>query len=209
MGILLLNILKIGLFLGLPFGPVGILCIAKTIERGRKTGFVSALGVISVDVIYSGIVFLAMLPISGFIEKNQTLLNIIVGTFVVVIGCTKVFGKSSVNKDALLKEDTTKNLKEDFIKMFLISIPNIFNMATMVALFSASNLLELNNYFGKLSVLVVMIGILIVELIMWFATTFLSAKLGEKITDKLIGKIIKVCGVGIVIFGISMLAKAF
>ena len=41
-----------GLILSLPFGPVGIYCMEKTLVEGQKEGYVSSLGMVTVDVIY-------------------------------------------------------------------------------------------------------------------------------------------------------------
>ena len=47
-----------GLILSLPFGPVGIYCMEKAMIEGEKKAYVSALGMVTVDIIYGIISFL-------------------------------------------------------------------------------------------------------------------------------------------------------
>ena len=47
-----------GLVLSLPFGPVGIYCMEKALIEGEKKAYTSAMGMVTVDVIYGIISFL-------------------------------------------------------------------------------------------------------------------------------------------------------
>ena len=44
-----------GLILSLPFGPVGIYCIELTVLEGRWKGYITALGMVTIDVVYSAV----------------------------------------------------------------------------------------------------------------------------------------------------------
>ena len=43
----------IGLCTSAPVGPIAILCIQRTLQNGRKTGFISGLGAASSDFVYA------------------------------------------------------------------------------------------------------------------------------------------------------------
>ena len=49
---LLLKGITIGFAIAAPVGPIGVLCIRRTLAEGRTSGFVSGLGAASADVIY-------------------------------------------------------------------------------------------------------------------------------------------------------------
>lgn len=91
-----LYLFLVGLYLGLPFGPIGILCMGNTIEKGRKIGFVSAMGAVTVDVFYGLIALFFLSPVQNFINNNIVALRVIVGLFLVFIGLTKIFGKINI-----------------------------------------------------------------------------------------------------------------
>ena len=60
-----------GLILSLPFGPVGIYCMEKTLVEGQKEGYVSSLGMVTVDVIYGLTALLFINKIDDFIIKYK------------------------------------------------------------------------------------------------------------------------------------------
>ena len=60
-----------GLILSLPFGPVGIYCMEKTLVEGQKEGYVSSLGMVTVDVIYGLTALLFINKIDDFIIKYE------------------------------------------------------------------------------------------------------------------------------------------
>ena len=51
--ILLLKGLLIGFLASIPMGPIGVLCIQRTLNKGRKSGFYSGLGAAAGDAVYS------------------------------------------------------------------------------------------------------------------------------------------------------------
>ncbi len=177
----IIKFLTAGLILGLPFGPVGIMCMGKTIEKGRRAGFASALGAITVDVIYSVIAFLILIPAKGFIEKNDFILRVLVGVFLLIVGATKLFGKVNVtnlnlkkSSDEMVAATENKEEKESFsmlakeyLKIFLISIPNALNVITIITIFTALRVFEIKENF---LIVKLMIGIFLGNIIFWSFT---------------------------------------
>ena len=55
---MLLTLLKgfiVGLGASIPLGPIGILCVQKTLSKGRNSGFITGLGASASDTFYAGI----------------------------------------------------------------------------------------------------------------------------------------------------------
>ncbi|MDR1259318.1 MAG: LysE family translocator [Tannerellaceae bacterium] len=69
--------LVIGILVSAPLGPAGMLCIQRTLNRGRWYGFFTGIGVMFSDVIYAALTCLGMGFMVGFIEANELLLEII------------------------------------------------------------------------------------------------------------------------------------
>lgn len=215
----IIKFLTAGIILGLPFGPVGIMCMGKTIEKGRRAGFASALGAITVDVIYSVIAFLILIPAKGFIEKNDFILRVLVGVFLLIVGATKLFGKVNVtnlnlkkSSDEMVAATENKEEKESFsmlakeyLKIFLISIPNAFNVITIITIFTALRVFEIKENF---LIVKLMIGIFLGNIIFWSFTTYTLSVLRNKITEKSIVRVVRLCGLAIMIFGISLELQA-
>ncbi len=82
-----------GLILSLPFGPVGIYCMEKTLVEGQKEGYVSSLGMVTVDVIYGLTALLFINKIEDVIIKYEYFLEIGISIFLLVVGLKKMSKK--------------------------------------------------------------------------------------------------------------------
>ena len=67
----------IGVVVSAPLGPVGVLCIQRTLNKGRWYGFVTGLGACLSDIIYALITGYGMSFMDEFLMKHQILLQII------------------------------------------------------------------------------------------------------------------------------------
>lgn len=74
--------LIIGIVVSAPVGPIGVLCIQRTLTGGRRAGIATALGAASSDLFYAIIAVFGMSFVVDYIESNQTLLQVL-GTIVI------------------------------------------------------------------------------------------------------------------------------
>lgn len=82
---LLLKGLVIGFSIAAPVGPIGVLCIRRTLVQGRLYGFISGLGAASADAIYGAIAGFGLTFISNFLVEQQTWLRLIGGLFLFLL----------------------------------------------------------------------------------------------------------------------------
>ena len=80
--------IAIGILASAPMGPVGILCIQRTLNKGRWYGFVTGVGAAASDIIYALITGLGMSFVMDFIgnEHNKYLLQISGSIMLLVFG---------------------------------------------------------------------------------------------------------------------------
>lgn len=82
-----LSILVRGIILGVaiaaPVGPIGLLCIRRTVERGLTVGLATGLGAAIADVLFSAVAAFGIAAILDMITGNETLLRIIGGLFLI------------------------------------------------------------------------------------------------------------------------------
>ncbi|WP_298815652.1 LysE/ArgO family amino acid transporter [Chloroflexus sp.] len=80
-----------GLAIAAPVGPIGLLCIKRTIIDGRIAGFVSGLGAATADAIYGSIAALGLQAISNLILSFSPFLRIVGGLTLLWIGVTTIY----------------------------------------------------------------------------------------------------------------------
>lgn len=69
--------IAIGVLISAPMGPIGMLCIQRTLNKGRLSGFYTGLGATLSDLIYALLVGLCMSMITGFVEAHEIMLQLV------------------------------------------------------------------------------------------------------------------------------------
>ena len=78
--------LLIGFSIAAPVGPIGLLCIRRTVADGRMVGFVSGLGAATADAFYGAVAGFGLTVVSGALVDGQTPLRLVGGAFLCYLG---------------------------------------------------------------------------------------------------------------------------
>lgn len=163
----------IGVLVSAPMGPIGMLCIQRTLNKGRWHGFVTGLGAALSDMIYAILTCLGMGVVVNFVEANQAPLQL---TGSVVIG---VFGYYIYRTNPVkgLKKQHEKKLSftQDFITAFLLTFSNVLIVLLYIGLFARFGFVLPEHSIWMLLGGIACIGI--GALLWWFGITYLVAKL--------------------------------
>ncbi len=85
--------LIIGFAVAAPVGPIGILCIRRTLEFGRFSGFVSGLGAALADTLYGVVAAFGLTLISDLLLAGQFWLRLFGGIFLIYLGIKTLLRK--------------------------------------------------------------------------------------------------------------------
>jgi threonine/homoserine/homoserine lactone efflux protein len=83
---LFLEGIVIGFAIAAPVGPIGVLCIRRTLADGRVSGLVSGLGAATADALYGAVAALGLTFVAEFLMGGQAWLRLVGGAFLVVLG---------------------------------------------------------------------------------------------------------------------------
>ncbi|WP_448821900.1 lysine transporter LysE [Cetobacterium sp.] len=192
-----------GLILSLPLGPVGIYCMEKAMIEGEKKAYVSALGMVTVDIIYGIISFLFISRVEYYVIKFETPLKVLISVFLIFVGSKKFFGKPKFKEI----EDDNYTLVQDYFETFLLAIFNISSILVIAGIYTLLGILD--RPIGELTVLELGSGIGIGGSSLWFLTIFLIYHFKKKVTMGILLKLSKLSGLIILIFGIATIIFAF
>ena len=81
----LLRGLAIGFSIAAPVGPIGVLCIRRTLAHGRLVGLLSGLGAATADAVYGCIAAFGLTSVSAFMLSHQVLLRAAGGAFLIYL----------------------------------------------------------------------------------------------------------------------------
>lgn len=189
----------IGILVSAPMGPIGILCIQRTLNKGRWHGFVTGLGAALSDVLYAILTSLGMGVVINFIEANQAPLQLL-GSVVLAIFGYYIYKSNPVKSLRKRKEGKT-SYAQDFITAFLLTFSNIFIILLYIGLFARFSFI-----LPETSVFLVAGGILCIGIgavLWWFVITYFIAKLKKKFNVRGIWVLNRV--IGSVIIALSIL----
>ncbi len=86
MGLLFLRSLLTGLLASIPLGPIGLICVQRTVARGRWSGFASGWGAAVADTIFAAVALLGLSYIIDFIDQHRALLQVVGGVVIAILG---------------------------------------------------------------------------------------------------------------------------
>ncbi|MCA1718767.1 MAG: LysE family transporter [Actinobacteria bacterium] len=76
----------IGFAIAAPVGPIGVLCIRRTLAEGRISGLVSGLGAATADAVYGSVAALGLTFITEFLVGGEAWLRLVGGVFLLFLG---------------------------------------------------------------------------------------------------------------------------
>lgn len=78
----------IGLLASIPLGPIGVMCIQRTLSKSQRSGFVSGLGAASADTLFATVALFSLTVVLSFIEDNMVIIKVLGGISVIIVGMT-------------------------------------------------------------------------------------------------------------------------
>ena len=197
---LMLKGMLIGILASAPMGPVGVLCVQRTLNKGRWYGFVTGLGACASDFIYALLTGLGMSFVMDLITDLQVrfYLQIFGSVLLFVFGlyCFKSNPKNKIhvsgNKGSLLHNGVTA---------FFVTVSNPLIVFLFMASFAQFAFIipdhPLEMSLGYLS-------IIFGALLWWWGLTWLIDKVREKFSDDAIVLLNRVIGTMVMIFSFVM-----
>lgn len=132
--------LLVGLIVSAPMGPIGVLCVQKTINKGRLQGFISGLGAATADTSYAILAAFGVTFITDFLSKNQLFFQI-AGVVVLLFLGFKMLLKNPIQEYRYYRTPRRTGIIGDYISVFLLTVSNPMTIIFFGAAFSMLNLM--------------------------------------------------------------------
>lgn len=185
-----------GIILSLPFGPVGLYCMEKTLTEGKKDGFLTALGMVTSDVIYGLIAFFFINQAEEFILRYELFFKGLVGLCLVILGIKKLRTPVVIKKPTKINKYNIQN----YFSGFFLSVINVTGIVTIIFIYTLLSVVgDADNY------LLLAGGIGTAGVISWFINVQVLTYFKRFVTDDLLIKLSKISSFIILTFGIIAL----
>ena len=135
-----------GLFIGFltsaPMGPIGVLCIQRTLNEGRKHGLFTGFGASLSDTLFAVIAGLGMGFVIDFVQQNQNPI-LLCGSIILFVFGSFIFRSNPARK--LQKADgRAESHWKDLVSSFFLNMSNIGILFLYIALFARFNFISPN-----------------------------------------------------------------
>jgi threonine/homoserine/homoserine lactone efflux protein len=191
--------LILGFSIAAPVGPIGILCIRRTLQFGRLSGFFSGLGAAVADAFYAVIAAFGLTLVSNFLAAGQFWLRLIGGTFLLYLGWKTFFAKPHKNSE----KASHTNLFNDFISTLLLTFTNPMTIFSFLAIFAGFGLSSIQGDYTQASTLV--LGVFLGSAFWWLLLSEGVTLFHKKISQTVMQLINRTAGIMIAAFGLASL----
>ncbi len=166
-GYIIIRGLAIGILISAPMGPIGMLCIQRTLDKGKFPAFFTGVGAALSDIFYCLLTGLGLSFITDFIETHQILLKIIGSLVIIAFGIYLI----KKNPSRSLKKPTAQSNTywSDIVSGFFLTLSNPLILFFIIGLFARFNFMlpEFKYYHYIVGYLSIFIG----AIIWWFTIT--------------------------------------
>jgi threonine/homoserine/homoserine lactone efflux protein len=166
----------IGFAMAVPIGPIGVLCIRKTLTEGKLHGLIIGLGAATADLLYGCVAAFGLKVISNTIVTQRMWIRLVGGALLIFLG-VRTFRARHVK--ANIPISSSGFLKSYFTTLFL-TLTNPLTIFAFIAVFAA---LGLGNGLGAFSASALVAGVFIGSCL-WFLSLSSGVTLFRKKFDK-------------------------
>jgi threonine/homoserine/homoserine lactone efflux protein len=196
---LLLKGMIFGFAIAAPVGPIGVLCIRRSLADGQSAGLATGLGAATADALYGCVAAFGLTAVSEFLVKQRFWLGLIGGLFLCYLGLRTLFTRSADKPTAQLRT----GLAGAYLSTFALTITNPMTILSFVAVFASLGLVGSSNYFAATALVV---GVFVGSALWWLLLSAGSALLRNRIGPSVMLVVNR--GSGVLIFALGLYALA-
>jgi threonine/homoserine/homoserine lactone efflux protein len=192
--------LVIGFSVAAPLGPIGILCLRRSLADGMAKGLAVGLGAATADAAYACVAGFGLTAVAGFLVHHQIGLETVGGGFLCFLGLRTFF--SAPAQDGAVARGRASTL---YATTFALTIANPATLLSFAALFSAFGLGLATDYTRAAGLV---LGVFLGSALWWVILSGSVSLLRGRITGAWLQAVNRLSGAVLLAFGLYALSRA-
>jgi threonine/homoserine/homoserine lactone efflux protein len=192
---LFLRGLIIGFSIAAPVGPIGILCIRRTLSEGRASGFLSGLGAATADALYGCVAGFGLTMISTFLVDQRFWIQLVGGVFLLALGI-KTLRSTPAEREAAA---SGVGLTASYLSTLFLTLTNPMTILSFAGIFAALGVADTAGDLSAAARLV--LGVFIGSAAWWLLLSGGVGFLREKLSAGVLSWTNRLSGVILLVFG--------
>ena len=196
--ILLAKAAGLGLLLAVPLGPIGLLCLRRSLSLGMAAGMAVGMGAATADAIYAGVAAFAMGAAAPLIA-DAAWLGFAGGIVLIAIGLRDI-----LHRDAPMSPPTLRAHVGIYAGTVLLTLTNPATVLTFAAVIVGLGLVP--DLASAIDGLVFVAGVFLGSTAWWLVLSAVGGKLGERLPPGAVRWTRRVAGLAFIGFGLYAIA---
>jgi len=182
----------VGLIISAPIGPVGALCIQRTMTKGKLSGILSGFGAATGDSVFAVIAVFGLTFISGFLDEKEAWFRIVGGIILLYFGLRVYLSKVVDCSD----QGSEINHFGTFGSAFLLTISNPLVILSIIAVFAVLGIVNPTVSYPSTALLI--LGVFSGAISLWIITCHILANYRSRMGQRGVMMVNKITGLFIV-----------
>lgn len=190
----------LGIAIAAPVGPIGVLCIRRTLIHGTRFGILTGIGAAFADGLFGLIAAFGMVALSAWLITLRDSLHLIGGTVLAVLAVRTLLHAGHIERDPETGRTESSEITA-VVTAFLLTLSNPMTILTFATAFTAVGLAET---LSIASGLILVAGVLVGSASWFTALSFIVSATGGRLTPRTLLWIDRVAGVLLLLFAAYM-----
>ncbi|AGU50770.1 lysine-type exporter protein, LysE/YggA family [Variovorax paradoxus B4] len=202
---LFLKALVIGLSIAAPVGPIGLLCIQRTLAHGRAIGFLSGLGAALADACYGAIGAFGVSAVISSMVAARVPLALGGAAFLAWMGVQLL--RTPAATQARTAQDAATPLKA-MLSVFMLTLANPMTILSFVAVFASIGTGHAGSSGGAAAAVTMVVGVFLGSALWWMGLSTVVSMVRHKLGARVLQSINRLSGallLGFAVFQLSAL----
>jgi threonine/homoserine/homoserine lactone efflux protein len=195
----LLRGIIIGFAIAAPVGPIGLLCIQRTLNRGTSFGFVSGLGAATADACYGMIAAFSVAAVFNFLSAQKIWFSLAGGLYLGYLGI-KAFRTVPHNQ-----AETANGMGRisAYLSIFFLTVTNPMTIFAFAAVFAGFGFGDTTGNY--LNAVILVIGVFTGSAMWWLTLSGITGLIRHKFSEQHLTWINRVSGIVILGFAVYII----
>jgi threonine/homoserine/homoserine lactone efflux protein len=194
---LLLRGMVIGFSIAAPVGPIGVLCIRRTLASGRAVGLASGLGAATADAVYGCVAGFGLTLVYGALIGGQFWLRLVGGLFLCYLGIKSFLTQPA--EGAAPAEGA--GLAGAYVSTFVLTLTNPMTILSFAAVFAGLGIADARGNYGLAALLV--LGVFAGSALWWLGLSGAVSLFRSRLSVRALRWVNRISGVVILGFGLA------
>lgn len=193
--------LIIGFSIAAPVGPIGVLCMRRTLAEGWTSGLVSGLGAATADAIYGCIAGFGLTFVSSFLISQQAWVRLVGGAFLCYLGLRTLLRRPAEQAASV----AGRGLIGAYASTFLVTLTNPLTILSFAAIFAGLGVASSEGNYVSAAILV--LGVFTGSALWWLLLSGGVGLFRARFTPRSLLWVNRVSGAVIIGFGLFALSS--